>query len=97
MKTVLTILVLQMFLGVSASANSTDASSTASNTETGVQTSGASGQTAAFNEDREEARSRVDKFLASLEEGGAGGGSASRSRGPRPSGNSFGEKGPANR
>ncbi len=100
MKTLVTILALQLLVGASAFAEGADDNSVA---DVGVQTSVATVQSGGnFNEDREETRSKVDKFLASLEEGGAGGVGGGRSRTgntytPRPTGNEWGERGAANK
>lgn len=100
MKTLVTILALQLLIGTSAFAEGADDNAVA---DVGVQTGVASVQSGGnFNEDREETRSRVDQFLASLEEGGAGGGRGGRARSgtvstPRPTGNEWGERGAANK
>lgn len=98
MKTLVTILALQLLIGASAFAEGTEDNTVA---DVGVQTGVATVQSGGnFNEDREETRSKVDKFLASLEEGGAGGGGRSRSSTgytPRPTGNEWGERGAANK
>lgn len=101
MKTLVTILSLQLFVGASAFAKLPDDNSVA---DVGVQTGVAAVPSGGnFTEDREETRSKVDKFLASLDEGGAGGGGGStRGRSgtvstPRPTGNEWGERGAANK
>ncbi len=99
MRTLVTVLALQMFVGASAFAERTEDNAVA---DVGVQTATVQAG-GSFNDNRAEDMSRVKQMLASLEEDGAGGGGgggggssgAGRVRGatattPRPTGNDFG-------